>query len=134
MNQNVKGFGFRGWMLMIYQFLAYLAMVCFTNWPMNALGDFYDPVMGAQGVSKIYTMAAVIGVVVQVIASPFIGKIKNIHALSIVMGVISMVAAFGVMMCAPGTLWNVCYFVACLVVIVWSTFIIGILAGMLIIF
>ena len=129
MNQNVKGFGFRGWMLMIYQFLAYLAKVCFTNWPMNALGDFYDPVMGAQGVSKIYTMAAVIGVVVQVIASPFIGKIKNIHALSIVMGVISMVAAFGVMMCAPGTLWNVSYFVTCLVLIIWCTFVIGILIG-----
>jgi len=129
MNQNVKGFGFRGWMLMIYQFLAYLAMVCFTNWPMNALGDFYDPVMGAQGVSKIYTMAAVIGVVIQVIASPFIGKIKNIHALSIVMGVISMVAAFGVMMCAPGTLWNVSYFVTCLVLIIWCTFVIGILIG-----
>ena len=33
------------------------------------------------------------------------------------------------MMCNPGTMWNVCYFVACLVVIVWSTFIIGILVG-----
>ena len=47
MQQKTKigiNFGLRGWMLMIYQFLAYLAMVCFTNWPMNALGDFYDPV------------------------------------------------------------------------------------------
>lgn len=57
-------------MLMIYQFLAYLAMVCFTNWPMNALGSYYDPVNGTQGLSKIYTIAAVIGVVIQVIVSP----------------------------------------------------------------
>ena len=123
------GFGFRGWMLMIYQFLAYIAFVCFTNWPMNALGDFYDPVSGAQGVSKIYTIAAVIGVIIQVIVSPKIGKIKNIHALSIVMAVISMVAAFGVMMAPPGTLWNVSYFVTCLVLIIWCTFVIGVLIG-----
>ena len=123
------GFGFRGWMLMIYQFLAYIAFVCFTNWPMNALGDFYDPVNGAQGVSKIYTIAAVIGVIIQVIVSPKIGKIKNIHALSIVMAVISMVAAFGVMMAPPGTLWNVSYFVTCLVLIIWCTFVIGVLIG-----
>ena len=129
MNQNVKGFGARGWILMIYQFLAYIAFVCFTNWPMNALGSYYDPVNGTQGVAKIYTIAAVLGVVIQVIASPFIGKIKSIYRLSIVMGVISIVACFGVMMCAPGTLWNVSYFVACLFVIVWSTFIIGILIG-----
>lgn len=129
MNQNVKGFGARGWILMIYQFLAYIAFVCFTNWPMNALGSYYDPVNGTQGVAKIYTIAAVLGVVIQVVASPFIGKIKSIYRLSIVMGVISIVACFGVMMCTPGTMWNVCYFVACLFVIVWSTFIVGILIG-----
>ena len=129
MEQKTKGFGFRGWMLMIYQFMAYLAMVCFTNWPKNALGDYYDPVAGAQGVSKIYTIAAVIGVVIQVIVSPMIGKIKNVHRLSIIMAVISMAAAFGVMMCAPGKLWNACYFVTCLVLIVWCTFVVGILIG-----
>ena len=129
MNQNVKGFGARGWILMIYQFLAYIAFVCFTNWPMNALGSYYDPVNGTQGVAKIYTMAAILGVVIQVVASPFIGKIKSIYRLSIVMGVISIVASFGVMMATPGKLWNVCYFVACLFVIIWSTFIIGILIG-----
>ena len=129
MNQNVKGFGARGWILMIYQFLAYIAFVCFTNWPMNALGSYYDPVNGTQGVAKIYTMAAILGVVIQVIASPFIGKIKSIYRLSIVMGVISIAASFGVMMATPGKLWNACYFVACLFVIIWSTFIIGILIG-----
>ena len=129
MEQKTKGFGFRGWMLMIYQFMAYLAMVCFTNWPMNALGDYYDPVAGAQGVSKIYTIAACLGVVVQVIASPMIGKIKNVHRLSIIMAVISMAAAFGVMMCTPGTMWNVCYFITCLVLIVWCTFVVGVLIG-----
>lgn len=129
MQSKVKGFGFRGWMLMIYQFMAYLAMVCFTNWPMNALGSYYDPVQGAQGVSMIYTIAAIIGVVIQIIASPFIGKIKNMHALSIVMGVISMAASLGVMLAPPGGLWKAFYFVTCLVLIVWCTFVVGVLIG-----
>jgi len=80
-------------------------------------------------VSQIYTIAAVVGVIIQVIASPLIGKIKNIHVMSIIMGVISMVAAFGVMWCAPGALWKASYFVTCLVLIIWCTFVIGILIG-----
>ena len=127
--QKKLGFGARGWLMMIYQFLANIAFVCFTNWPMNALGSYYDPVNGSQGVAKIYTAAAIAGVVIQIIASPFIGKIKNIHKTSIVLGIISMVAAFGVMMTTPGTLWNVFYFITCLVVIIWATFIIGVLIG-----
>lgn len=122
------GFGFRGWMLMLYQFLAYIGFVCFTNWPMNALGDVYG---GTQSVAQIYTIAAVVGVVFQVIASPFIGKIKSIHTVSVVMGVVSVAAGLGVMLVPPTNLalWKVFYFIACLFIIVWSTFVIGILIG-----
>jgi len=127
--KKVVGFGFRGWMLIIYQFMAYLAMVCFTNWPMNALGSYYDSVRGSQGVSMIYTIAAIIGVIIQVIISPYIGRIKNIHALSIAMGVVSMAASLGVMLAPPGMAWNVFYFITCLVLIVWCTFVVGILIG-----
>jgi len=122
------GLGFRGWMLAIYQFLAYLAMVCFTNWPMNGLGDLYG---GAQSVSSIFTIASVVGIVVQLILSRNIGKIRNIKQLSIILGIIAMVAALGVMVVPPSSLglWKVFYFIACLVIIVWCTFIIGILIG-----
>lgn len=79
------GFGFRGWMLIIYQFMAYLGMVCFTNWPMNALGDLYG---GTQTLSSIFTVATVTGVIIQLILSRNVGKIKNIKVVSIVLGAI----------------------------------------------
>ena len=35
------GFGFFGWMLMIFQGGAFFTQVVFTNYPMNILADFY---------------------------------------------------------------------------------------------
>ena len=34
-------FGFRGWMLIIYQFLAFFTFIVFTNFPMNILASLY---------------------------------------------------------------------------------------------
>ena len=66
--------GFRGWMLLIYQALAFFAFIVFTNYPMNILADMYG---GAQKISSIYTACILAGIVVQLIVSSFIGKIKN---------------------------------------------------------
>ena len=35
------GFGFYGWMLIIFQAGAFFTQVVFTNYPMNILADFY---------------------------------------------------------------------------------------------
>lgn len=127
--QNKKaGFGFRGWMLILYQFIAYLTYVVFTNWPMNALADFYG---GQTKVSTVYTIGLVVGIVAQLILSRNIGKVKNIKNLSIILGVISLVFALGVMLIpfTSLTLWTIVYFLECVVVTVWCTFLIGILIG-----
>ena len=50
MQNKVRGFGFRGWMLIVYQAIAYLAFQCFTQYPLNILADFYG---GAQKISGI---------------------------------------------------------------------------------
>lgn len=118
--------GFRGWMLVIYQFLAYMALMCFHNWPMNGLSEFYG---GAQTITTVFTVASVLGIAIQVIVSRNIGKIKNIKALSVILGVIAMSASFGLMVIPPSTAWLVSYFIACLVIAVWCTFVIGILIG-----
>lgn len=41
MTQQKKSvnFGFRGWMLLVYQFIAYIAMTAYTNYPLNILAD-----------------------------------------------------------------------------------------------
>ena len=120
--------GFRGWMLVIYQFLAFLAFLAYTNWPMNALADIYG---GAETLSTIYTVAMIIGIIAQLILSRNIGKLKNIKVLSIVLGVISMVFALCIMVIPPSmqTLWQIAYFLECLIVTIWCTFTIGILIG-----
>ncbi len=128
MQKKNINFGFRGWMLIIYQFIAFLTYVAFTNWPMNALADMYG---GQQTVSTIYTIAQVLGIATQLILSRNIGKVKNIKALGIFLGAVSMVFALGVMLIPPTmlTLWQVSYFLESFIVTIWCTFTIGILVG-----
>lgn len=121
-------FGFRGWMLAIYQFIGFLVFVAFTNWPMNALADVYSPA-NPQFVSTLYTIAQILGIGIQLVLSANIGKVKNVKILSIILGCISLVFCLGVMMIPPGTLWFVAYFLVSFIVSVWCTFTIGILIG-----
>lgn len=128
MQKKSINFGFRGWMLVVYQFLAYFAFLAFTNWPMNALGDLYG---GSEKLATIYTIAIVIGIIIQLILSRNIGKVKNIKVLSIILGTISMLFALSIMLIPASmqTLWQVAYFFECVFVVIWSTFIVGILIG-----
>lgn len=121
-------FGFRGWMLLIYQALAFLTFICFTNYPLNILADLFG---GAQVVSTMYTIPMLLGVVIQLILSRYIGKIKNVKRLGIIFGIISLVFALGIMLVPPSqtALWRVCYFLECLFVTLWCTFFVGILVG-----
>ena len=52
MNQKkTVNFGFRGWMLIIYQAIAFVTYQVFTNYPLNILADMYG---GAQVLSKVF--------------------------------------------------------------------------------
>ena len=121
-------FGFRGWMLIIYQFLAFLAYTAFTNWPMNILADMYG---GAQVVSTIYTVAMVCGIIIQLVLSNFIGRMKSPKNMGLMLGILTMVFAMLIMVIPPTQplAWQVCYFIVCLVSCMWCTFAIGILVG-----
>lgn len=72
--------GVRGWLLLFYQFVAFVAMSAFTNFPLNMLADMYG---GAQKISMLYTAGTLVAIVVQLILSAFVGRIKNIKALGI---------------------------------------------------
>ena len=53
MQQKTKlgiNFGFRGWMLMIFEITAFLLFQAMGNFPMNMLGDLYG---GAEKISPI---------------------------------------------------------------------------------
>lgn len=57
MQKKSVNFGFRGWMLLIYQAIAFFTFTVFTNFPMNILADLYG---GAQKISTIYTIANIL--------------------------------------------------------------------------
>ena len=65
MQKKVHGFGFRGWMLIIYQAIAYITFQVFTQYPLNILADLYG---GAQKVSQLYSICAIVGILVLIFA------------------------------------------------------------------
>lgn len=126
--KKTMNFGFRGWMLVIYQAIAFLSFMVFTNYPMNVLADMYG---GAQKLSMIYTVSIVIGIVAQLIIARFVGKIKNVKRVSIILGIISLLLALGVVLIPPAAqgLWQICYGLEVFFIVLYSTFSIGILVG-----
>lgn len=129
MNQKKSlGFGLRGWLLIIVLFTGFMTFQVFTNFPLNILADFYG---GAQTVAMILTIGTLLGVILQIVLSAFMSKIKSIKILTAIFGIIAMVAAIGTA-AVPFTnlkLWYVCYFAVNLSVTIYALFGLSILAG-----
>ena len=126
MQKKPIGFGFRGWMLILYQAIAYITFQVFTQYPLNILSDFYG---GAQKVSGIYSTCAIVGIVIQIILVSFIAKMKSIKAFGSIMGIISIVLAFVVAVAAPGPLWFAAYAIINVVSVLYATLALGLLVG-----
>ena len=130
MTQQKKSvnFGFRGWMLLVYQFIAYIAMTAYTNYPLNILADMYG---GAQKISMIFTGCTIVGVIIQLVLSSYIGRMKSTKAFGAILGAAALLLGVAVMMISPANplLWQVCYGLEIVSVTVYATFAIGILIG-----
>ncbi len=126
MQKKSIGFGFRGWMLILYQAIAYITFQVFTQYPLNILADFYG---GAQLVSKIYSICAIVGIVIQILLVSLIAKMKSIKAFGSILGIVSLVLAFLVMAMFPGTVWYVAYALINIVSVLYSTLALGLLVG-----
>ena len=127
-----SGYGVRGWILIIWIATAFLAYTAIGNYPLNVLSDLYG---GQQVLSSIYTVASVIGVVIQLIASSFIGKLKSIKRMGCIFGVLSIVGLLGIMFIpgyipgAPQMIWRVVYGLATVLSVMYGTFALSILIG-----
>lgn len=126
MQKKSIGFGFRGWMLILYQAIAYITFQVFTQYPLNILSDFYG---GAQKVSGIYSTCAIVGIVIQIILVSFISKMKSIKAFGSIMGIISIALAFVVAAAAPSPIWYAAYAVINVVSVLYATLALGLLVG-----
>ena len=117
-------------MLVLYQATAFLSMVAFTNYPLNIMaesGMYGNPTT----VSTIYTIGYLIGIVLQLIMTGFIGKIKSIKKLGVILGILTLVFALGIMLIPPTmlVLWLIIFCIECVVSSTYCTFSIGILVG-----
>ena len=121
-------FGARGWLLLVYQTLAFVAFTVFSNWPMNVLADLYG---GTTKLSTLYTSGAVIAIIIQLILAMFIGKLKSVKRFGAIIGAIAMIFIVAIMFVPPTMqqVWQVCYFVECIFGPMWATFAIGTLVG-----
>ncbi len=129
MQQKTKlgiNFGFRGWMLLIFEITAFLLFQAFTNFPMNMLGDFYG---GAQKLSTIYTAGTLVGIIIQLILAGFVGKMKSVKTMTLAFGLVTLLGALGVMLVQPGTFWLICYFIVNVFAVMYGMFGIGIIIG-----
>ena len=138
MEQNkIKGYGGRGWLLIIWIATAFLAYIAIGNYPLNILSDFYG---GQQTLSAIYTVASVIGVILQLVASGYIGKMKSVKNFGVIMGVLSILALLGIMFIPgagfPGApapamqkVWQIVYALGTVLSVMYGTFALSILVG-----
>ncbi|MCQ2406346.1 MAG: MFS transporter [Oscillospiraceae bacterium] len=128
-NANAKkpiGFGFRGWMLILFQAIAYITYQVFTQYPLNILSDFYG---GATVVSKYYSICAIVGIFIQILLIGPISRLKSLKNFCCTLGAITMVLALGVMFAPAGALWFVCYSLINVTSVLYATMTLGLLVG-----
>ena len=127
-NKKSISFGARGWLLIIVLFFGFMMFQVFTNYPLNILADFYG---GSEKVAMLLTIGTGIGIILQIIISGFIGKIKSIKKLTAVIGLIAVAAAFGVagIPFTQQALWSVVYLIENVVVTMYALFFLSIIAG-----
>lgn len=121
-------FGIFGWILLIYQFIAYVAQTTFAGWPLNFLADMYG---GTAVISGLYTAGVFVVLIIQLLMSRVVGKIKSVRKLGCVVGVGAVVFSFLMMVVPPSmlALWMVSYFLLIVCALSWSLNLIGLLVG-----
>ena len=124
--KKVRGFGFRGWMLILYQAIAYITFQCFTQYPLNTLAPFYG---GSQKVANIYSICAVVGILVQIALAGVVAKMKKIKLFGACLGAVTLLLALGIMLLPAGGAWDICYALINVLSVLYATFALGILVG-----
>lgn len=131
------GYGFRGWLLILFQAIAFVTYTVCTNYPLNILNGLFDGFAGGEGqgmqlLSMIYTIAAIVAIIIQLLLANKIGKAKSIKAICMVLGCVSLVLLLLMMVLSPFTAtvpWLICYGIVNVTSVVYATFAVGILIG-----
>jgi MFS family permease len=128
---KIKGFGFRGWMLIIWVATAFLSYVVIGNYPLNIFTSNEEVLVygDASTLSTIYTIASIVGIAIQLILSQFAGKIKSWKKLGVILGLVSIITLLGLMFLQPGTPWLVIYGIGTVISAMYGTWCLSVLIG-----
>ena len=135
MQQKTKlgiNFGFRGWMLLIFEVTAFLVFQAFTNFPMNILAEFYTHLPeqeASAALAPLMTAGTLVGIVIQLVLSNFVGRMKSIKPMVLAFGCLTLISAVGVAALPFGTPWKAAYFLVSVFANIYGMFGIGILIG-----
>jgi OFA family oxalate/formate antiporter-like MFS transporter len=129
MQRKSIGFGTRGTLLMVYQVLAYAGYTAFTNFPQNAMSDFYG---GTQTTTLMNLIGGILGyLITYFIIAPRIGRIKNMKRVGITIGLVSLVFCALVCLIPPtmATLWCINFVLVLITTQLWACFFVTMLIG-----
>lgn len=130
MNQNQRlGFGARGWMLMIYQILAYAAYTAFTNFPQNILNSFYG---GTTRLTALNMVGGIFGyLITYFVVAPRIGKIKSVKRTGLLIGVVALIVCAAMCLTTPKNagLWGLFFVLTLITMQLWGCFFVTLLIG-----
>lgn len=98
MGNNKKiSFGFRGWMVILYQAIGFYLYVVYNSFAQNIQATGNEMMYGwsAARVPTVYTITIIIGVIFQVIFARRIVNARNIKRISVLFMILSVICGFG---------------------------------------
>ena len=129
MQKKSIGFGSRGTTLMIYQVLAYAGYTAFTNFPQNAMSQFYG---GTTTTTLMNLIGGIVGyLITYFIVAPRIGRIKNMKRVGILIGLVSLVFCALICVIPPtmAALWCTAFVLVLITTQMWACFFVTMLIG-----
>ncbi|MBQ6369708.1 MAG: MFS transporter [Parasporobacterium sp.] len=132
MQKKSIGFGFRGWIVLIYQFLAFVMYVSLNNFGQNVMANVNANVRGwnATLVPTVYTIVCVVSVIIQFIFGKRIansGKVKNLSMILLtISGVLTIATALNG---SNEVLWLITWALATGIAIIAATFMVSTVVG-----
>ena len=132
MSKKSIGFGFRGWIVLIYQFFAFICYVTINNFGQNVMANVNAGVLGWNPtlVPTVYTVAIVISVLFQFIAGKKLANSGHIRTLSIVfLGAATVLTVFTAVYKANYAVWLIVWGLSVLLSIIGATFFVSTIVG-----
>ena len=131
MEKKSYGFGFRGWMLVIYQFLAFSMYSSVNNIGQNIHASV-NQMFGWNytSVSQVYTLVSVIAIVIQFIIGKKIANSGHVKTLSVTFLALAALSAVGMATITSSEgLWLLVWGLAVFFSIIGATFLVSTIVG-----